>query len=72
MNMTKREVKTALGKSTDVELAEVFHIGRWAVGQWPDDAPIPPRRQWELRAKYPHLFPVESDEKAAGTQRAKP
>jgi len=65
MDMTKASVKRVLQKDTDVELAAVFGIGRWAVGQWPDDKPIPPRRQWELRAKYPHLFPVESDEKAA-------
>lgn len=58
MNMTKQEVKAALGYSTDVELAKLFAIGRWAVGQWKDDEPIPDQRQWELRARFPDLFPL--------------
>ena len=47
MDMTKREVKAALGIETDAELARQFSppIGRWAVGQWPDDQPIPKARQ---------------------------
>ena len=40
MHMTKTAVKDALGFSTDAELARFFDIGRWAVGQWPEDAPI--------------------------------
>ena len=59
MNMTKREVKTALGIERDADLARIFDIGRWAVGQWPDDQPIPQGRQWQLRAKYPELFPIQ-------------
>lgn len=58
MNMTKREVKNALGIQTDADLARLFGIGRWAVGQWPEDQPIPEGRQWQLRAKRPDLFPV--------------
>ena len=58
MNMTKREVKTALGIQTDADLARLFGIGRWAVGQWPEDQPIPEGRQWQLRAKRPDLFPM--------------
>lgn len=58
MNMTKREVKEALNIESDADLARYFGIGRWAVGQWPDDAPIPQGRQWELRAKMPATFPT--------------
>lgn len=58
MDMTKRAVKEALGIETDAELARQFTppIGRWAVGQWPDDESIPAARQWELRAKHPEKF----------------
>ncbi|MDC7805555.1 hypothetical protein PQS31_01750 [Luteimonas sp BLCC-B24] len=68
--MTKRAVKGALGIETDAELARQFTppIGRWAVGQWPDDQPIPQGRQWELRAKFPEKFgapPAENQPKAA-------
>jgi hypothetical protein len=56
MKMTRSEVKKALGMSTDVELAKVFGIGRWAVGQWPANKPIPLLRQYQLRAMYPALF----------------
>lgn len=61
MEMTKRAVKEALGIQTDAELARQFTppIGRWAVGQWEDDKPIPVGRQWELRAKFPQTFPPE-------------
>lgn len=63
--MTKPEIKTALGLDTDADLARFFGIGRWAVGQWPDDLPIPEARQWELRAKRPDLFPTPVEDKAA-------
>jgi len=58
MDMTKRAVKEALGIETDAELARQFTppIGRWAVGQWSEDQPIPQGRQWELRAKFPGKF----------------
>lgn len=58
MDMTKSGVKRMLGLETDAELARLFGIGRWAVGQWSDDEPIPEGRQWQLRAKRPDLFPV--------------
>lgn len=61
--MTKRNVKLRLGCETDVQLASIFGIGRWAVGQWPDDKPIPEGRQWELRARYPQLFPSDDSKK---------
>lgn len=60
MDMTKRAVKAALEIETDAALAAYFDIGRWAVGQWPDDEPIPEGRQWELRAKRPDLFPTQA------------
>ena len=64
MRMTKREVKAALGIETDADLARLFSpsIGRWAVGQWPDDEPIPSARQWELRARNPEKFPLPDAE----------
>ena len=60
MEMTKTAVKSALGIETDAELARQFipPIGRWAVGQWPDDKPIPESRQWQLRARFPDKFPA--------------
>jgi hypothetical protein len=61
MDMTKRAVKVALDCRTDADLARFFDIGRWAVGQWPDEAPIPDARQWQLRAKRPDLFPVSHE-----------
>lgn len=66
MEMTKRKVKEVLGIQTDAELARQFTptIGRWAVGQWKEDKSIPLARQWELRAKYPDLFPPAQSEVA--------
>ena len=55
--MTKREVKLALGIERDTDLARIFKVGRWAVGQWQDDQPIPERRQLQLQLWYPKLFP---------------
>ena len=59
MEMTKPQVKDALGIQTDAELARQFtpEIGRWAVGQWSDDKPIPAARQWQLHAKNPDKIP---------------
>lgn len=67
MNMTKQRVKASLGLQTDAELARVFGIGRWAVGQWKDDADIPELRQLQLRAKFPDKFPAPTadEQKAA-------
>lgn len=56
MDMTKQAVKSALELETDAELARFFGIGRWAVGQWPLDEPIPEGRQWQARALRPDLF----------------
>ena len=74
MEMTKREVKAALGLLTDAQLAREFvpNIGRWAVGQWPEDKPIPELRQYKLREKYPSVFgPAPERKKAAKPQRMK-
>lgn len=65
MQMTKRNVKEALGIETDAELARFFGIGRWAVGQWGENDPIPEGRQWQARAQRPDLFPAPSKVKAA-------
>lgn len=65
MDMTKTAVKHALGLETDAELARFFGIGRWAVGQWPDNEPIPEGRQWELRARRPDLFRAPDSTAAA-------
>jgi hypothetical protein len=59
MELTKREVKSRLGFDTDADLARFFGIGRWAVGQWADDQPIPEGRQWQVRALRPDLFDDE-------------
>lgn len=56
MDMTKTEVKFALGLATDAELARFFETSRQAVDKWPDDEPIPKGRQWELRARRPDIF----------------
>lgn len=64
MDMTKRSVKSALGIKTDAELARFFGIGRWAVGQWSEEDPIPEGRQWQARAKRPDLFPAPADQQA--------
>ena len=58
--MTKTEVKTALGLTTDADLARFFGINRWAVGQWPDEKPIPELRQLQLEKKRPDLFHADS------------
>lgn len=58
MDITKRMAKAALELETDADLARFFDINRWAVGQWPEDEPLPVGRQWELRAKFPDKFPL--------------
>lgn len=56
MNMTKPEVRKALGLETDSQLADKLGVTRSAISQWPDDAPIPMPRQWQLKAMYPDVF----------------
>lgn len=59
MDMTKASVKEALSLTSDADLARIFDIGRWAVGQWPNDRPIPKGRQLELLALYPDVFSLD-------------
>lgn len=56
MDMTKRAVKTVLGFTTDVELAQLFNCTKQAVGQWPEDEPLPEKRQLQLVLLYPDRF----------------
>ena len=56
MNITKRAVREALDLNTDAALAAFFNTTRSAVHQWPEDAPIPRARQWELQARRPGVF----------------
>lgn len=56
MNITKAKAKKLLELETDADLARFFDIGRWAVGQWPEDEPIPELRELQLRARRPDLF----------------
>lgn len=56
MNMTKPEVRKALGLETDSQLADLLGVTRSAISQWPDDAPIPMPRQWQLKAMRPDVF----------------
>lgn len=57
MNMTKRELRAALGFTLDKELADFFGIGKAAVSAWSDDKPVPEGRVWEAIAKRPKCFP---------------
>lgn len=54
--MTKNLVRAALGLETDAALADLLGVTRAAVAQWPEDEPIPEKRQWQLRAIRPGLF----------------
>ena len=56
MNMTKRQIREALGYRRDVQLAAFFGVTRAAVSAWPEDKPIPEGRQWQARALRPDVF----------------
>ena len=56
MNMTKRQVKQALGYTMDKELVQFFGVTKQAVSLWADDKPIPQARQWQAMALRPDLF----------------
>jgi len=64
MNMTKPEVRKALGLETDSQLADKLGVTRSAISQWPDDAPIPMPRQWQLKAMHPDIFGDQRPEQA--------
>ena len=38
------------------KLADKLGVTRSAISQWPDDAPIPMPRQWQLKAMHPDIF----------------
>ena len=44
------------GINHTAELARVLDITPHAIYQWPDGAPIPQGRYWQLRAQHPELF----------------
>lgn len=57
MNMTKRQIKQALGITTDVDVAAFFGTTKQAVCGWgDDDASIPDGRKWQAIAMRPDLF----------------
>ncbi len=58
MNMTKPQIREALGIETDTELATFFDTSKQAIYGWGDDKPIPEGRQWQARAKRPDVIPA--------------
>ena len=56
MNITKRQIKEALGLATDVEVAAFFGTTKQAVGAWGETDPVPEGRQWQAIALRPDLF----------------
>jgi len=56
MNITKRQIKEALGLATDVEVAAFFGTSKQAVGAWGDEDAIPEGRQWQAIALRPDVF----------------
>lgn len=60
MDMTKREVRAALGFTLDKELAEFFGVGKAAVSNWPEDEPLPEVRQWQACALRPDIWPEKA------------
>lgn len=56
MNMTKREIREALGFTMDKELAEFFGIGKAAVSAWGEDEPIPAGRVYQAMVLKPAAF----------------
>ena len=57
MDITKRQIKKALGLTTEVEVAAFFGTSKQAVGAWgDDDKAIPDGRKWQAIAIRPDLF----------------
>jgi hypothetical protein len=65
MNMTKRQIRDALGFQLDKELAEFFGVGKAAISAWDEEKPIPEGRQWQAHAKRPDRVPAPGQERAA-------
>jgi hypothetical protein len=56
--ISKRQARELLGFQFDKDLADFFGVGKGAVSAWPEDAPLPEGRQWQLRALRPDLWPA--------------
>jgi len=56
LSITKRQVRDALGQTTDASVARFFGVSTAAVAQWSLDAPIPARRALQAVVKRPDLF----------------
>ena len=56
LNLTKRQLKQALGFTFDSEVVDFFGVTKAAVSAWAPDAPLPPARQWQAAALRPDLF----------------
>jgi len=62
MDITKRQIKEALGIKTDVEVAAFFGTSKQAVSAWgDDDEAIPDGRKWQAVATRPDLFAVRAE-----------
>ena len=60
--MTKRNVRSALGFTKDVQLAAFFRVGKTAVCQWDEDELIPVGKQWMACSLRPDLFGTDPEE----------
>lgn len=61
INITKRQIRTALGEDArDVDVARLFDVTPAAVSLWPEDGPIPERRNLWLIVNRPDLAEVVS------------
>lgn len=54
MDLTKRSLRDALA-TNDAGLAKFFNVTPSAVSQWADNEPLPPARQWQVKALRPDL-----------------
>lgn len=69
-NLTKKELREALGFTMDKELADFYGLGKAAISAWDEHTPVPAGRQWQARAKHPDRIPepappAPADQKAA-------
>lgn len=64
MNITKQQIKDALGLTTDVQVAAFFGTSKQAVGAWGDDEALPEGRQWQAIALRPDIFGPSKSEAA--------
>lgn len=64
--ITKRQLRRALGVEVDSAVAEFFGISASAVSQWGDDEPLPEKRQLQLALHHPDLVRLALAEAQAG------